>query len=226
MDIMEVASRVALLYVPFLFAICFHEFAHGWVAKRLGDPTAEQMGRVSMNPLVHVDPLGTVVFPILALAGASPLFFGWAKPVPVNSMFLKNPRQDLFWIALAGPASNFLLAIIGLFLMGFKNYFPLGVELGQVVGAVLESFVLLNLFLAIFNLIPVHPLDGGKILARFLPASANYWLEKNSGTIGMLLLGFLILDGLSGKGARLISTPVFFLYGILQGVIGSLFLLS
>jgi Zn-dependent protease len=105
-DLIAFGARLGTWFVPFLFALCFHEYAHGVVAKHFGDNTAERMGRLSLNPVAHADPLGTWVLPILAILFASPFFFGWAKPVPVDSRNLKNPKRDLFWISLAGPASN------------------------------------------------------------------------------------------------------------------------
>ncbi len=225
MDFNQVMGQIALFYVPFLFALCFHEFAHGWVAKKLGDSTAENLGRVSMNPLVHMDMMGTVIFPLFAIVGGSPLFFGWAKPVPVTVGNLRNPKKDMFWIALAGPASNFLLAVAGLVLMNVRPMLGLEIELDKLLFQLLQMFVYLNLFLAVFNMIPVHPLDGGKILARFLPIRANIWLEQNSQTISMILFGLIILDSLS-SGQSFVALPVKILYNILAGTIGYLFMLS
>ena len=223
MDINTVMAKLALFYVPFLFALCFHEFAHGWVAKRLGDNTAENMGRLTLNPLSHMDLLGTVFFPIMAIVGGSPLFFGWAKPVPVLERNLQNPRKDMFWIALAGPASNILLAFLGLFVMFFINFTPLNLGANPMLRQGLDLFILINLFLAVFNLIPIHPLDGGKIMARFLPFSANRWLEENSGILGMVLFALIIFDGLGGGTLRLISAPVYFLKDILVSMVALLF---
>ncbi len=225
MDFSQIIGQVALFYVPFLFALCFHEFAHGWTARRLGDPTADMLGRVSMNPIVHMDLMGTVIFPLFAIVGGSPLFFGWAKPVPVNISNLKNPKKDMFWIALAGPASNFFLAIVGIFLMNLRHSFGLPPSMSMLLFQLFEMFAYLNLFLAVFNLIPVHPLDGGKILARFLPVRANIWLETNSSTISMILFGLIILDSLS-SGTSFVAAPVKILYSLLAGSIGYLFMLS
>src|SRR6185436_15011255 len=112
MDILEISVRVAIIYIPFLFALCFHEFAHGWVAKMRGDNTAEQLGRLTLNPIAHADLIGTFILPVSAIVFGIPIFFGWAKPVPVNIRNLKNIRTDMFWIALAGPASNIFLAVV------------------------------------------------------------------------------------------------------------------
>ena len=119
MDIVDIGGKLALFYVPFLFALCFHEFAHGQVAKWRGDNTAERLGRLTMNPLAHMDLIGTFLLPVGAIVFGIPIFFGWAKPVPVDSRNLKNVRSDMFWIALAGPLSNVLLAIIATAFMFF-----------------------------------------------------------------------------------------------------------
>jgi len=223
MDFMDTMAKVMMFYVPFLFALSFHEYAHGWVARRLGDPTAEMLGRVSMNPLVHMDLLGTVVLPLMAVLGSSPLFFGWAKPVPVSVNNLENPRKDMFWIALAGPGSNFLLAIIGFIVLGLRNYIEMSASMNNFVLQAVHFFIMINLFLAIFNLIPVHPLDGGKILARFLPIRTNIWLEDNSSTISMVLFGLIIFSAVTGSGV--ITAPVYFVYSVLETLTGLIFML-
>lgn len=194
MDIVEIGGRLALFYVPFLFALCFHEFAHGMVAKWRGDNTAEQLGRLTLNPMAHADMIGTVLLPISAVVFGVPFFFGWAKPVPVNARNLKNIRTDMFWIALAGPASNVLLAILSAAFLGLAIRFQfLGTYEGPII-KLMQMFILTNLFLAIFNILPLHPLDGGKVLARFLPASLNYKLEQNEQYTSWLLL-ILVLTG-------------------------------
>ena len=177
MDLIEIGAKIGIYFIPFLFALCFHEFAHGMVAKWRGDNTALMMGRLTLNPLPHIDVIGTLVLPIAAIVFSSPIFFGWAKPVPVNSRNLKNPRADMFWIALAGPASNLFLAVVGAFMMGVVARYFMGMASAKALLNILDVFVMTNLFLAIFNIIPLHPLDGGKVLARFLPASWNYKLE-------------------------------------------------
>ena len=185
--------QFAKFYIPFLFALCFHEFAHGWVAKKKGDNTAEMMGRLTLNPVSHADPFGTVLMPILGVAGVLPFVFGWAKPVPVNPSNLSKPKEDMFWIALAGPASNMLLAVLGMAVLVF--YAQNSLEQTYFEG--IQYFVIINLFLCFFNLIPLHPLDGGKIIARYLPHNANRWLEDNAGMLNIVLIASIMLGGLT-----------------------------
>lgn len=215
-DIKAQLGTAILYFVPFLFSLCFHEYAHGWMAKRRGDNTAEMMGRLTLNPMAHADIIGTVVLPFMALLFKFP-FFGWAKPVPVNERNFKNPRVDMFWVALAGPLSNFILAAIASFLYVFLSLkMPL-----RFVGLVelLKIAIVVNLFLGVFNMIPLHPLDGGKVLARFLPYKANQFLEDNQQMTSMLLLVLMITGAL-----QVIAGPVYWMadglfrlaYGVLQ----------
>lgn len=211
MDFVEVGAKLALFYVPFLFALCFHEYAHGLVAKWKGDNTADQLGRLTMNPMAHADLVGTVILPISAIVFNIPIFFGWAKPVPVNTRNLKNIRSDMFWIALAGPASNILLAIIGTLFVFFSLKSGFLGEYTKPVFELMKMFVKINLFLAFFNIIPLHPLDGGKVLARFLPASINYKLEQNEHMTSIVLL-MLVMTG----ALHILSIPVDALYSVLM----------
>jgi Zn-dependent protease len=195
-NIADLAIRVMVLFVPFLFALCFHEFAHGWVARKRGDNTALMMGRLTMNPLVHMDMVGTVILPLIAILNPGfGFFFGWAKPVPVNERNLKNPRADMFWIALAGPASNFLLAIMSAVILFVLSRTMMTEAFYIPAVRFFQTFISINLMLAIFNALPFHPLDGGKIIARFLPASVNYKLEQNEHITGLLLLPLFFLFG-------------------------------
>jgi Zn-dependent protease len=210
-NLADIAMRLMVYFVPFLFALCFHEVAHGWVARLRGDNTALMMGRLTMNPLVHMDLIGTFILPLMAILNPGfGIFFGWAKPVPVNERNLKNPRVDMFWIALAGPASNLLLALVSAGIMwGLTKtmitsaYYKPAIEFFNV-------FISINLFLAVFNSIPLHPLDGGKILARFLPHSINYKLEQNEHVTSLVLMGLILLGAM-----KFLVIPVQFLHGLL-----------
>jgi Zn-dependent protease len=166
--------QAAALIVPLVLAIVFHEVAHGRVARWLGDPTADEMGRLTLNPLRHVDPIGTVILPgMLALAHLP--VFGWAKPVPVDARQLRNPRRDMMLVAAAGPAMNLLLTLVGAVALGLLARGIAGVgqgEPGGMVGFValnLINFVMINVFLALFNLLPIPPFDGSHIAEGLLP---------------------------------------------------------
>ena len=206
----EKIRQIGLFFSAFLVSICFHEMAHAWMAKRKGDNTAQLMGRLSMNPVVHADILGTVILPILMpLMGG--FLFGWAKPVPVNPRNLRHPTNDMFWIALAGPASNLILAFVGVLALVLCFQFHIQ---EAVIYAFLKPFIFLNLVLCFFNLIPLHPLDGGKILARFLPYSVNEKLEQMQGASSMILLLLFVTGGL-----RVISYPVQWTYAAMMQVV-------
>ena len=209
-SIVEVGAKVAIFFVPFLFALCFHEFAHGWMARRKGDRTAELMGRLTLNPMAHLDWFGTVILPILAIAFQWPLF-GWAKPVPVNPRNLPSPTKDMFWIALAGPLSNVLLAIVGAVILGLLHPF-LSPSLADSVASLMVGFIWINLLLAIFNMIPIHPLDGGKVIARFLPHQWNRALEDNQQMLNMVLIGIFVMGGF-----KYLAYPVAYLKDVLIG---------
>lgn len=189
---LEILVKLVTFFIPFLFSLCFHEVAHGYVAKLRGDNTAERMGRLTMNPFAHADLFGTLIFPIISILGGFSILFGWAKPVPVDVRNLKNPRVDMFWIALAGPLSNIVLGLIGAFSLTLIFYkFP------NMYGAtglmtLLKEFIIINLFLAVYNMIPIHPLDGGKVISRFLPHAWNRKLEENEQILSLVLLVLII----------------------------------
>lgn len=214
-----------LIFFPaFLFALAFHESAHGWVALRFGDDTAKRLGRITLNPLPHMDLIGTFLLPIILFftPGIRIPIGGWGKPVPVNPFNFKNPRKDNLWVALAGPASNLLLAVLcALVLRAFIYLLPLFQEWGLqkntfhstlvgIVLGILEVSVWINLGLAFFNLIPLHPLDGGKVLEGVLPEG---WV---AGFNRVASYGLLIIFALYYLGAfRLIYIPVRFLANLL-----------
>lgn len=191
-DSLNKIVQVGMFYVPFLFSLCVHEFAHGFIALKKGDPTAKMAGRLTLNPFAHADPIGTFVLPIMSLWFGSPIFFGWAQPVPVNIRNLKHPRSDMFWVAAAGPLSNIILAFVGAFaLVAADKYL---VTFTDSIKTLMFVFIQLNLFLAVFNLLPVHPLDGAKILARFISPQLDYKLQQNQQMFSIILL-ILFMSG-------------------------------
>ncbi len=185
--------KVVMFFPAFLFSLSFHEFAHGYVAKLRGDNTAEMMGRLTLDPLAHIDWIGTVALPIVSIISGLPLF-GWAKPVPVNPRNLRDQKNDMFWVALAGPMSNILLFIVGLIVYGVAIA-VFHVNLNKSYMGIVFVFLYLNLLLAFFNLLPLHPLDGGKILERFIPYNWNRWLLDHQYHLNIALLLLFISGG-------------------------------
>lgn len=210
MDMATILPKIGSIYIPMLLALCVHEWAHGFMAKMRGDNTAELMGRLTLNPMAHIDPIGTVAMPLLAIFSGIPIFFGWAKPVPFNPRNLKNPRVDAFWIALAGPLSNVILALLATVVIGFAVRFMPAFVGRDAIFQLLASFIVINLFLAFFNMIPLHPLDGGKVLARFLPAHLNQKLEENEHILSIVLLVLIVLGAF-----RFLAMPVLALSQVL-----------
>jgi Zn-dependent protease len=182
--------------IPVLVAITFHEAAHGLAAHLLGDDTAWRQGRVSFNPLKHIDPVGTILLPGILLLLRSPFLFGYAKPVPVNFRALRNPRRDMVLVAAAGPAMNIALAVAAALLFHLVDYLP--PTLGPWVTENLKNGLIINVVLAVFNLFPIPPLDGGRILVGILPKAMALPVARLEPYGIMILLGVLIVLPLLG----------------------------
>ena len=203
MDFIPILVGFAIVLV----SLTIHEAAHAWSADRLGDPTARLLGRVSLNPIVHIDPIGTILLPAIAIYSGFPII-GWAKPVPVNMSRLRQPRRDFMLVAAAGPLSNIAQAVVAA--VAVRLLFASGTD-ADLLRAVLVSFVTINLLLAFFNLIPIPPLDGGNVLMGLLPdRAADMFLQLRP-------FGFILLYGLmlTGVLTMLIIPPMVFMREIL-----------
>ena len=188
---------VSTWVIPIILAITLHEAAHAFVARYLGDDTASQLGRVSLNPLKHIDLFGTILLPGLLLLARSPFLFGYAKPVPVKFAALRNPRRDMVWVAAAGPAMNIALAVVaalGFHLVGF-----LPVDSARWVAANLQNALIINVVLAIFNLFPLPPLDGGRIAVGLLPDALAIPLARMERYGMLILIALLIVLPMLGR---------------------------
>jgi Zn-dependent protease len=220
--------EISIWAIPAVIAITFHEASHGYVAHVLGDDTAWRLGRVSFNPLVHIDPFGTVVLPVILLLLRAPFLFGYAKPVPVNFRALRYPRVGTILVAAAGPGMNLLLAVIAALAFHIVGYVP--APGAQWMAANLRNALILNVILAIFNLLPVPPLDGGRILVAVLPGTLARSLSRFEPYGLLILIGLLFLLPLLGAQlginldplSRLIMTSTNAVIGVILQLTGNI----
>jgi len=225
MDINEILYLASIWILPVLIAITMHEAAHGWAAWKLGDDTAKLLGRVTFNPLAHIDRFGTIILPALLITFGG-ILFGWAKPVPVNFGRLGHPRRDMVLVAAAGPAINIGLAIVSAIGLHFVQF--LGPEFGKWVSRNLVNSINLNLLLAIFNMIPLPPLDGGRVAVGILPYRLALPLSKLERYGLFILIGLIFILPMAGRELGvdldifhwLVGIPLEFLRGVLLRAVG------
>lgn len=195
MQIDQLVQTITLAAIPILFAITLHEAAHGYVARHFGDMTAYQQGRISLNPMRHIDPVGTVLLPLLTLVLGGVLF-GWAKPVPVNFGALRNPKKDMLWVAIAGPASNLAMALGWALLFKISSSFPDNYFAEPLMGMAVIG-IKINVVLLVLNLLPLPPLDGGRVAVSLLPHRQAYQLSRIE-PYGMFILIFMAITPVLG----------------------------
>jgi Zn-dependent protease len=193
----QILYTIAIWAVPVLFAITLHEAAHGWVANKLGDPTARQLGRITINPIKHIDPVGTIVVP-LVLVMLSGFIIGWAKPVPVDMRYFKQPLLDMALVALAGPASNFLMACGWALMITLSTTALADSSIAVYLLQMGKAGMTINLILMVLNLIPIPPLDGGRVVAGVLPKEIA-WSYMRIEPYGMWIILALLFSGILGK---------------------------
>ena len=212
-------ERIALAAIPVILAITLHEASHGYVAKLFGDRTAEMLGRVTLNPLKHIDPIGTLLVPGILLlmariVGGGVFLFGWAKPVPVNFNNLRHPKRDMFWVAAAGPASNFVMATLWAMLWVASQ--PGGALASDGVNYMAQWGIQINLVLMALNLLPIPPLDGGRIAVSLLPGRASYALSRVE-PYGLFVILALLATGLLNVLMSPILAAAQYLIGAIVG---------
>jgi Zn-dependent protease len=199
MDFTETIRQIIVSALPILIAITFHEVSHGFIANKLGDPTARQMGRLTLNPIAHVDLVGTVILPAILIITGSPVF-GWAKPVPINPANFRDPKRDMAISAAAGPITNVILAVLSLLILKFF-IIPAAVFLPNSLVIPLTMMfrqsILINVILAAFNLLPIPPLDGGRVLTGLLPHRQAIAYSKVE-PYGFFIVIFLLMTGIAG----------------------------
>jgi Zn-dependent protease len=193
----SIIQGIAIYALPLIFAITLHEAAHGYVAKHYGDLTAYAQGRVTLNPLRHIDPIGTVIVPLLLLAVSSPYLFGWAKPVPVNFGNLRHPKRDMFWVAAAGPGANLLMAFLWALVFKLGLAIPES-NLAEPMILMGKAGIFVNAILLVLNLLPLPPLDGGRIAVSLLPHRIAYRYSQIE-PYGFMILLILMFTGVLVK---------------------------
>lgn len=197
MDISNLVQLIALYAIPAIFAITLHEAAHGYAARYFGDPTAYQAGRISLNPVRHIDPIGTLLIPAVVLFASGGKFaFGWAKPVPVNFGMLRNPKRDMLWVAAAGPGANLFMAVLWALLFKLIVVMPVN-YFSEPALRMAEGGIIINLVLMVLNLFPLPPLDGGRIAVSLLPHRLAYQFSRVE-PYGMIILMVLLFTGVLG----------------------------
>ena len=214
MQELTLIQKITIWALPVLFAITLHEVAHGWVAKKFGDRTAERLGRLSLNPLQHIDPIGTLLVPGLMLLFSN-MIFGWAKPVPVDFGKLRNPRRDMVWVAIAGPAANLLMAIFWALMIRLAILLH-SEFLSQPLGLMGQAGIGINVVLMVLNLLPVPPLDGGRIALGLLPPRMAYQYSKIE-PYGVYILLFLMMSNLLWV---FMGVPVSLFQALMNGIAG------
>jgi Zn-dependent protease len=204
MEAFTLVQKMAAIVLPLIFAVTLHEAAHGWVADKLGDSTARRLGRITLNPIRHIDWFGTILLPMLMMAFTG-FLFGWAKPVPVNMAHLRNPRRDMVWVALAGPGANLLMAILWSLALLATEMPAMPEWMTMPLAAMAVAGVFINLILMALNLLPILPLDGGRVLAGILP-QAIARLYTRIEPFGFFIIVGLLVAGVLGQ----VLTPVIF----------------